>query len=514
MTDRTPILVGAGQCVVRDEFQEGQAADIPSPADLAGRAARQALDDALSCEALAPHIDCIATTRLTDDSASFMKRPFGGPDNVPRAVGKRIGADPSRAIYSVPGGQSPQRLISELAQAIRAGDHELCLVAGAEATRATRQALRLGLEVDWNEEVGGSLEDRGYGDHMMTKEEMRHGAFMPPFAYSFLEHALRASLGRTREEHVSAMARLFSALSQVAARHPIAQFPEARSVEFLSTPSQENYPLTDPYLKWFVAQDAVNQGAAVVLTSVAWAREKGIPAEKWIYLHGIGDADDGPWSERADLSRSFPLKLAAKRALEMAGVDSDAVGHFDLYSCFPCAVFAACEALGLNAGDERGLTVTGGLPFFGGAGNNYSLHAIATMMERLRQDRASYGLVSANGGFLSKQSVAVYSARVPEGAWLEAAGGDLQEDVKAAGRVAVAVQPQGAGEIESYTIVYHKGRPARGIVLGRLAASDQRFLAVTAPEDRETVQAMVAQDPLRRPVTVTPGEKENRFVLS
>ena len=39
------------------------------------------------------------------------------------------------------------------------------------------------------------------------------------------------------------------------------------------------------------------------------------------------------------------------------------------------------------------LTVTGGLPFFGGAGNNYVTHSIATMMEKLRQDSNTKGLM-------------------------------------------------------------------------------------------------------------------------
>ncbi len=69
----------------------------------------------------------------------------------------------------------------------------------------------------------------------------------------------------------------------------------------------------------------------------------------------------------------------------MAGVGTGDVDAWDFYSCFPIAVFnVAVDALGLEPDDPRGLTVTGGLPFFGGAGNNYSMHAIAEMVHRVR----------------------------------------------------------------------------------------------------------------------------------
>src|SRR3546814_14963988 len=76
----------------------------------------------------------------------------------------------------------------------------------------------------------------------------------------------------------------------------------------------------------------------------------------------------------------------------MAGKAVAAINQFDLYSCFPCAVLLAAETLGIDW-HKTPCTVTGGLPFFGGAGNNYSMHAIATMAERLRASPGDYGLV-------------------------------------------------------------------------------------------------------------------------
>src|SRR3546814_8469180 len=80
-----------------------------------------------------------------------------------------------------------------------------------------------------------------------------------------------------------------------------------------------NYRVADPYLKWHVAQDAVNQGAAVVLTSVDAARRAGIAPGKHVYLHGYAAFQDRLVSERIDLSRSRAIEAALQSALNMAG---------------------------------------------------------------------------------------------------------------------------------------------------------------------------------------------------
>ena len=53
------------------------------------------------------------------------------------------------------------------------------------------------------------------------------------------------------------------------------------------------------------------------------------------------------------------------RDLARAGITTADLDWFDLYSCFPSAVEAAVDALGLDPFDPRGLTVTGGLPYHG-----------------------------------------------------------------------------------------------------------------------------------------------------
>jgi len=76
----------------------------------------------------------------------------------------------------------------------------------------------------------------------------------------------------------------------------------------------------------------------------------------------------------------LPSSSPAGPALDAAGVGIDDVGLIDLYSCFPSAVQIAAASLGLSLDEPGRLTVTGGLPDFGGPGNNYTTHAIACLM--------------------------------------------------------------------------------------------------------------------------------------
>jgi acetyl-CoA C-acetyltransferase len=299
-------------------------------------------------------------------------------------------------------------------------------------------------------------------------------------------------LGRSREAHLIAMSSLWSGFSKVAAGNAYAQFPEARSAEFLAAPSAENYPVADPYLKWHVAQDAVNQGAAVILTSVGEAERLGISPEKWIFLHGYAQARDRFVTERQDLSRSKAIELVIPTALEMAGKSPSDIQYFDLYSCFPCAVFLAAEALALDAGRVP-LTVTGGLPFFGGAGNNYSMHAIVSMVEKLRADRQAYGLVLANGGFLSKEAAGIYSAQPVEN-W-QPSTVDLQPEIDALAAPQLLEESCDA-QVETYTVTYTKGVPQRAYIIARNEKG--RILGRIRNGDQQLAQSLAENDPTGR----------------
>ena len=151
----------------------------------------------------------------------------------------------------------------------------------------------------------------------------------------------------------------------------------------------------------------IDQAAAVILTSVAEARALGIAEERWVYLHGCADAHDH-WflSDRKNFHSSPAMATVARETFAMADMSVADMDFLDLYSCFPSAVEIACAEMGIAEDDPRGLTVTGGLPYFGGPGNNYVTHAIAETMARVAAGWQP-ALVTANGNYVTKQSAGI-----------------------------------------------------------------------------------------------------------
>lgn len=510
--ESTPVLVGVGEYSERLDDPGYQAL---SPVQLAVEACRAALADTGAAEAVAASLDLLAAVRTFEDTADTMASPFGRASNFPRAIARRLGVTPPRAVWSVSGGQSPQRLVLELAERIAAGEISVGLVTGGEAISTWRDLKRRGITVDWSDPTDGEVEDRGPGGvGDMTDEMLRHLLWDAPSVYGLFDNARRARLGLGEAEYRLAMGRLFAPFTQVAARHPHAMSREVYGAEQIATPGPENRMIASPYTRRLVARDQVNQSAAVVLMSVGKAKALGLDPSRWVYLHGGANADERPLHEREDLSGSPAAVMAAQAALAQAGITQAQLGFLDLYSCFPAPVYNLCDGLGIATDDPRGLTVTGGLPYFGGAGNNYALHAIATLARQLRDTPEAFGLVAANGGFLSKCSMAVYSCRP------RAFNPPVYDSLKA--RIAalppappLARQPEGAARIETFTVLYQQGEPSMAVVIARLEDSGARCFALASQqEDPETLRAFLAAEPLRHRITVQAGERHNRFRLA
>jgi len=281
---------------------------------------------------------------------------------------------------------------------------------------------------------------------------------------------------------------LFAPFSRVAAANPHSASPVERSAAELVTPTRVNRRIADPYTRYIVAREKVNQGAAVLMMSAGTARRLGVPADRWVFLHGHADLRERTLLERADLSASPAAVMAAEHALELAGLRAGELATIDLYSCFPAPVFNICDGLGLAPADPRGLTVTGGLPFFGGAGNNYSMHAIAETVQRARQAPGSYGFVGANGGIMSKYSAGVYGTAPV--AWAPDRSAELQAEVDSWVGPAEARAADGWAVIETYTVKHGRDGAHTGIIIGRLDSDDRRFIARTDERDAETLDLL------------------------
>ena len=506
MDARTPVIVGVGEASERIDQPDYQAL---SPVELASRAAQAALDDARARKPIAPQIGVMAAIRQFEVSGPNAVAPFGKSNNFPRSVAKRIGADPERAILEPVGGQGPQHLVNEFANAIGRGEMDLALIFGSEAISTVRHLATAGETRDWSETVDGELEDRGYGmDGLASPELIAHGARTAIQHYALFENARRGKRRLDRKAYALEMGELFAPFTKVASRNPHAMSQEVFDAAGLAAITERNRMVADPFPRRMVARDQANQGAAVLIASVPKARELGVPEDRWVYLHGGADIAEPAPMQRADLAAYPAAGLASRRALELAGIAAADVAVFDLYSCFPVAVFDVREELGIAAGDARPLTVTGGLPFFGGAGNNYSMHAIAGVVRAVREKPGSFGFVGANGGFLSKYSVGVYSTE--PSAWRGFESADLQAQVKAWPAPPAAPEDAEAGTIETYVIDYGRGAPQATLVCRTPAG--ERFAAMTDPDDPAIAQAMGQAEPLGARIETRRDERGRRIV--
>ena len=506
----TPVIVGVGQFTERLDAPDYRGL---SNVELGVESARRALDDAAGAAALAPQVDTVVGLRTFEHSTPRYATPFGKSNNYPHSVARRLGITPKHAIWATAGGDTPQTMLSELCERIAAGESRVGLIVGSEAISTAKHLAAEGKQVEWAEEIDAPVDDRGLGmKGLFTRYTRQHKILGGPDGYGLVENARRARLGVSREAYSRQMGELFAPFSQVAASNPYSMAPTAYSPEQLSTVTERNRMIADPYTRLLVARDQVNQSASIVVMSVAAARELGVPESKWVYLHGYSKVAERGLMERADLGAAPGAQAAVMQALKSADITPKDLSFIDFYSCFPVAVANVSDALGLKADDPRGLTVTGGLPYFGGPGNTYSTHAIATMIERLRAKPGSYGLIGANGGILSKYAAGVYSTR--PSAFRKCSSAALQAAVDEAPAPAMTHLADGDATIETYTIVYGKTGPTYAIVIGRLAATGERFLANTQDGDEATLREMLEKDPLGRRIVVRSFGFGNRFAFS
>jgi acetyl-CoA C-acetyltransferase len=507
----TPIIIGVGE--VCEPFPDDPK-NARSAVDLAVIAAERSLMDTGKKEAIVKQVDAVAGIRTFSDSSPRYDNSLENVKNRPRAVARNVNIYPAYACYEVSGGQSPQRIVNEFCGRLASGEFKAALLFGGEALATVKAAMRRQVKLNWQDETDGQLDDRGWMvPGILTAQELENDFLIPGAIYGLLENARRKRLGKTLREYAILMGELLAPFSRVASSHPAAMFRKEWSLEEIASAGDKNPYLFFPYTKAMVAKDGVNQAAALVLTTVGQARHMGIDESKWIYLKACCDLKEKTILERPDLGASPAMHLAYQTALNRAGISVERVSVFDIYSCFPIAVFNACEALGLDINDPRGLTVTGGLPFFGGAGNNYSMHGIVSVVRRLREIKDGIGLVGANGGYMSKHSVGVYARQAPADAWVTPDESLLQKKLDDVPAPKIEEAPEGEAVIVSYSVSYAHGKPARAHVIGRLCNSGARFLGVTDIADLEIPQLMVEEDFLDRTIFVTSKGRGNRFKL-
>ncbi len=443
-----PVLVGISQL----EQRAADPAHAKEPLELMIEAVRAAAADAGS-NALLEHATSVRVIRGI--------WPYKNPARI---VAQAVGIPNAETALTPYGGNYVQSTVNRSALDIQARRHDVIVITGAECGYTQARARKQGFELKWQDAPGTPDLLLGEDKNMRHAAEKAVGLGQPIQLYPLFENALRHVRGESIPEHQRRISELWSRFSDVASRNPHAWLRERHSAEEIRTPSATNRPVSFPYPKLMNSNNNVDQAAALILCSVDAARRFGIPESRWIYPWAGTDAHDHYYvSNRDNLYSSPAIRFAGNRALELAGVEAASLDHVDLYSCFPVAVEVAAAELGLD--EKRPLTVTGGLTFGGGPLNNYVMHSIARMAEVLRDDSGATGLVTANGGYLTKHAFGVYSAQPPTNPFRHE---DLQTRVDATPQRDVAMAHRGAVEIESYVVMYDAEGPSIAHVACRL----------------------------------------------
>lgn len=227
------------------------------------------------------------------------------------------------------------------------------------------------------------------------------------------------------------------------------------------------------------AFNTVNLASAIILTSTSFAKQLGIPESKWVYpLGGAGTKDADEFWKRPNFYSSPSISRSIDASLKVSGATKEEMDIVDIYSCFPIVPKIAAQHLGLPVvGGDKPLTVLGGLTSFGGAGNNYSMHALTEMTRQLRDGKGDKGLVLCNGGVLSYQYVVILS-KEPRKDGFYPTDNPLPPQITDVPVPELVFDPDGEAVVETYTVEFNRdGSPLRGHIIGRLKSSNRRFLA-------------------------------------
>jgi acetyl-CoA C-acetyltransferase len=341
------------------------------------------------------------------------------------------------------------------------------------------------------------------GREFSAQVAIDHGVAIPTNVYPFYENATSAHWGQTQREALAESGRLWSALSRTASENPASWLREPYSAEAITTPGERNRLIAWPYTKHMVANPLVNQGAAVLVTSLARARAAGIAENGCIHLWGGACANEPrDYLQRDQYHESHAQNAVLRAATEIAGAQAQPFAAAELYSCFPCVPKMARRTLGLP--ETALLSVTGGLSFFGAPLNNYMTHAACAMVRRLRAQPGGVGLLYGQGEYVTKHHALVVSTQAGPGGGLSESYNVQQASDAARGPVPDFVTDYaGSARIETFTIVYERsGLPEFGTVIARTPAG-ARLMARVPADDAKTLAALTDLD---RPVIGSSGQ--------
>ena len=457
----TPVLVGAGQFLNHAQGLD----DALDPATLMCEAIRAAAADAGL--ASVPAADSLRVV-------SLLSWRYGDPALV---VAHQLGQSPRETAITTMGGNNPQSLVNETALAIQRGELDLAILTGGEAWQSRARFRKAGVEQGWPKAPADAF------PHLLGDDlEMNHpvergrGVVLPVQVYPMFETALRAAAGRTVAQQQLLSSTLLSRFSDIAADNPNAWLRTARTAEEIRTPTATNRMIGFPYTKYMNANNNVDMAAALIMCSAATAEALGVARDRWVFPQSGTDCHEHNYiSHRWRFDRTPAVEMGGRDVLRLANLGIDDVEIIDLYSCFPSAVHLGAQSLGLSL--DRQLTRTGGLSFAGGPWNNYSMHAIATVMRELRDRPGAHALVWANGGHATKHSFGVYGTNPP--ASFRHSSPQTEIDNLPRRELADASDAAGPATIEAYTVMHDRNAEPETALAACLLADGRRAWGTT-----------------------------------
>ena len=436
-----PVLVGFGITGDRRPPQEQSEA-----CDLMAQALQKSAEEAGATQLLA--------------MAEMIYCPQGswGYRDVGKLVATRIGAKRARTVLTGIG-ILQQSMFNKACTAIASGKQEVILIVGGEARM---RALAGGDQVTETQQSPYTSPDVHLKPRAELWEmiEMLRGIELPAEYYSVMETAFRHHLGISPDAYAESLAKFWCEFSEIAAQNKYSWYPDPIKAESLTTLDAKNSMVAFPYTKKHCSQWNVDQAAGFILCSEQRAKTLGLEPSAWVYPWAGTESNYAPaLSRRRYLFRNPAVAIAGKKTLSFSNTTFDELDFIDLYSCFPSAVRIQAAELGLDI--NKPWTITGGMRFAGGPLNNYSLQALATLGEKLREKPTSKGLVSNVSGILTKIGFGLWSGKPPPQGFSYA---DVtQQAARTTELCSLNINATGIGQVSGYTVKFKDNHPKQGI---------------------------------------------------
>ncbi|MHA1149393.1 MAG: hypothetical protein ACTSR8_14245 [Promethearchaeota archaeon] len=470
----TPIIVGAALFT-----QKKSTLNPLDPLNLMFKTSQEAISSTESKE-LKEFIDTIYIINI--HSWSYR--------DAPDELSKLLNINPLYRFYLPIGGQTPQMAVNRAARAISLEESKAVLIAGGEAEYSLNNMRNNNLSLNWTKRRRPRKID---GDKTLDASSFEHkyDLLIPYKIYPLIETALRAASGKKIKAFTYDMGKRLEHFSKVASKNPFSWNQKFNTAKEIITPTPINRYISYPYTKLMLSNINVDQSAALIMTSEKVAEDLGINQDLWVYPMGGADFNNIRYiSQRPKLYDSPAIREAAKLALKQSGLLLEQINLFDLYSCFPCMIEIAQKEIGISKDDPRDLTITGGLPFFGGPFSSYTLLSIVTAVDMIRKKNKLKIMITSNGAYNTKHSIGIYGNCPPKEPWDQRDDTAIQLSIYNKALPEPTEIANGQFTVEGYTFIYDKtGQPTEGIMIGYIQDGSRTLAMINAgPEQFNQLQ--------------------------